>query len=79
MKMINVHAAKTQLSKILDEVAAGDEVILAKAGKPVAVLSPFRAKRRTRKFFQMEGEGWMAKDFRDTPPAFQNAFGTEAE
>ena len=37
---VNVHEAKTHLSRLLKRVAAGEEVIIAKAGKPVARLSP---------------------------------------
>ena len=40
-KMVNVHEAKTHLSRLLDEVAQGEEVILAKAGKPCAKIVPF--------------------------------------
>ena len=38
--IVNVHEAKTHLSRLLDRVAAGDEVTIAKAGKPVARLVP---------------------------------------
>jgi prevent-host-death family protein len=41
--IINIHEAKTHLSKIVDEVAAGAEVIIAKSGKPMARLSPIGA------------------------------------
>ena len=37
---VNVHQAKTHLSKLLDRAHAGEEIILAKAGKPYAVLGP---------------------------------------
>jgi prevent-host-death family protein len=37
---VNVHAAKTNLSALLDRVARGEEIVIAKAGKPVARLSP---------------------------------------
>ena len=40
---MNVHEAKTHLSRLLDRVAGGDEVVIAKAGKPVARLVPFNA------------------------------------
>ena len=40
LRVINVHEAKTHLSKILDEVYQGEEVILAKAGRPYAKLVP---------------------------------------
>lgn len=39
-RMVNVHEAKTHLSRLLDEVAAGDEIVLAKAGTPCARLVP---------------------------------------
>lgn len=40
-RIVNVHEAKTHLSRLLDRVARGDEVIIAKAGKPIARLIPF--------------------------------------
>ncbi len=40
MQTINIHAAKTQFSRLVDEAAAGAEIIIAKAGKPVARLVP---------------------------------------
>jgi prevent-host-death family protein len=40
-RVVNVHEAKTHLSRLLDEVQAGEEIILAKAGKPYARLVPF--------------------------------------
>ncbi len=38
MQTINIHAAKTQLSRLVDKAAAGEEIIIARAGKPVARL-----------------------------------------
>ncbi len=38
MRTINIHAAKTHLSRLVDEAAAGEEIILARAGKPIARL-----------------------------------------
>jgi prevent-host-death family protein len=51
MQTVNVHAAKTHFSRLLDQAAAGEEIIIAKAGKPVAKLVPLtpqhdRSKRR---------------------------------
>ena len=51
MQTVNVHAAKTHFSKLVDRAAAGEEIIIAKAGKPVAKLVPLtplhdRPKRR---------------------------------
>ena len=39
-RTVNVHEAKTHLSRLLDEVAAGEEIVLAKAGKPYARMVP---------------------------------------
>ena len=74
MRTINVHEAKTHLSRILEEIAAGDEVILAKAGKPMAVLSPYQQQKKKRRFFQMEGAIEIADDFSETPSDFRSAF-----
>ena len=48
MSTLNIHAAKTHFSRLIEEVAAGEEVLIAKAGKPVARLVPIGkpAKRR---------------------------------
>ena len=40
MQTVNVHAAKTHFSRLVDQAAAGEEIIIAKAGKPVAKLVP---------------------------------------
>jgi prevent-host-death family protein len=40
MQTVNIHAAKTHLSRLVDEAAAGDEIVIARAGKPVARLVP---------------------------------------
>ena len=48
MRFVNVHEAKTHLSRLLDEVAAGGEVVIAKAGKPVAKLVPIHTQDRRR-------------------------------
>lgn len=42
-KVINVHEAKTHLSRLLDRVAAGEEIVIAKAGKPIAKLTAVKA------------------------------------
>ncbi len=65
MKQVNVHEAKTHLSKLLDEVAAGEEIILAKAGKPVARIVPISARRPVR-LGGLKGKLKVSDDF-DTP------------
>ena len=46
MKTVNVHEAKTHLSRLLESVAEGDEIIIARAGKPIAKLVPLKSKPR---------------------------------
>jgi prevent-host-death family protein len=61
--VINIHQAKTHLSRIVDEVAAGAEVIIAKAGKPMARLSPIRASAKQKKLGQLKGKIRVPDDF----------------
>jgi prevent-host-death family protein len=42
MKTVNVHQAKTHLSKLLENVEAGEEIVIARSGKPVAKLVPLK-------------------------------------
>ena len=48
MTTINIHEAKTHFSKLLNRVMSGEEIIIAKAGKPIAVLSPFEPPNQPR-------------------------------
>lgn len=60
---VNVHKAKTHLSKLLERVALGEEVIIAKAGTPVAKLVPFDQQPQTRIFGSAKGEFTVSDDF----------------
>jgi prevent-host-death family protein len=67
MYQVNIHQAKTQLSKLVEEAAQGEEIIIAKAGKPMAKLVPLgHVERKPRKPGGMEGQIWVAEDF-DAP------------
>lgn len=68
MTTVNVHAAKSQLSRLLDAAAAGEEVIIAKAGKPVARLVPFTEKKEPRKLGTLAGKLHVPDDFDDPLP-----------
>jgi prevent-host-death family protein len=63
---VNVHDAKTQLSQLLLRISRGEEVIIARAGKPVARLIPFAAQPVRRAAGSAVGQVWMAPDF-DAP------------
>jgi prevent-host-death family protein len=66
MEVINVHAAKTHLSELLARVEAGEEIVLGRAGHPVARLIPFRPALAPRRFGGWRGRGWISDDF-DAP------------
>ena len=57
---VNTHEAKTTLSRLLALVEAGEEVVIARAGKPVARLVPAGARRR-RRFGTSRGKIWLAE------------------
>jgi len=65
---VNVHEAKTHLSRLLAKVAMGEEVIIAKAGKPVAKLVPIEEGRRKFQFGSAKGEFVVPDDFNDPLP-----------
>ena len=71
---INVHAAKTNFSKLLARVATGEEIVIAKAGKPVAKLVPVEGKKGERPIGIDKGKIWMAPDFDELPEDFLNLF-----
>jgi prevent-host-death family protein len=65
---VNIHEAKTHLSRLLERVAMGEEVVIAKAGKPVAKLVPVRKKPQKRVFGSARGEFIVPDDFNDPLP-----------
>ncbi len=72
---VNIHEAKTHLSKLLVRAALGEEVIIAKAGKPVARLVAIKDRKRKRPLGLAKGEIWVAEDFdAPLPPEIEEAF-----
>jgi prevent-host-death family protein len=68
MSIINIHAAKTQLSRLLDAVTAGEEVIIARAGKPVARLVPIAEDKPRRRLGTLNGKLTVPDNFDDPLP-----------
>ena len=68
MQTVNIHAAKTHLSRLLEAAAAGEEIIIAKAGTPIAKLGPLVAAtgRKKRHLGLLAGRVKIPKDF-DAP------------
>ncbi len=70
---VNVHEAKSQLSRLGELAWQGEEVIIAKAGKPFLNLVPYREERKPRRLGSMKGKIWVAPDFDETLPEFDEA------
>lgn len=66
MQTINIHEAKTHLSRLLEQVAGGDEIIIAKAGKAIARLVPLDAAPKKRQLGLLKGKLNVPDDF-DAP------------
>jgi len=67
-KAVNIHDAKTHLSRLVDRAAEGQEIIIAKAGKPMARLVPLESAARPKKFGLLKGRIWIADDFDEPLP-----------
>jgi prevent-host-death family protein len=67
--IVNIHEAKTQFSKLLQRVLAGEEIVIAKAGTPVARLVPYTPQPSQRLPGSARGKIWIAPDFNAPLPA----------
>jgi prevent-host-death family protein len=63
MKSVNIHEAKTHLSRLVERVQAGEEIIIAKAGQPAARLVPIEGARRPVKIGGLRGPTPVPEDF----------------
>ncbi len=75
MVVRNISQAKAELSALIAEVQKGNEVILAKAGQPVAKLVAYRGPTRPRTPGSMKGKIWIAPDFDVLPEDIAESFG----
>ena len=81
MHVTNISEAKASLSKLVEMVLNGEEVIIGKAGKPVARLVPYDHDNSPRDLSQgiWKGQVWMAEDFDTLPDDIMRAFTGEAD
>ena len=77
MKQVNIHEAKSQLSRLVEEVESGERIVIARAGEPVAVLVPYKAAVRRRRLGLFAGEAIIHADFDELPADIAAAFGVE--
>lgn len=75
MYLTNISEAKAQLSALIEKVPAGEEVIICKAGKPVAKLVRYERSEEARRPGALEGKIKIADDFDELPPDIAEGFG----
>ncbi len=75
MMMVTVTEAKANLSKLLAMVERGEEVVIGRAGRPVAELKAVAARPKKRVLGLGRGRGWMAPDFDEWPEEEARALG----
>jgi prevent-host-death family protein len=74
-KSVNIHEAKTHLSRLVERVEAGEEITLARAGRPVARIVPYNGLREPRKPGFWKDRVVIHPNFDDPLPEFDEAFG----
>lgn len=70
----NIYQAKTNLSKLIEKVLKGEEVVIAKAGKPVVKLTPYKDKMKPRKPGLWKGKVWISDDFNEESKEINRMF-----
>jgi len=65
---VNIYEAKAKLSKLVDLASQGEDIIIARNGKPAARLTTLKEEKRPILFGALEGKGWIAEDFDDPLP-----------
>jgi prevent-host-death family protein len=68
MPVVNVHQAKTHLSRLLERVQGGEEIVIGKSGKPIAKIVPFKPEAAPRKPGFLKGKVKIRKNFDDPLP-----------
>ena len=79
MKSVNIHEAKTHLSRLIQRAAAGEEIVIAKAGTPLAKLVPYTNTTEPRKPGRWRGKVRIADDFDALPDDIAAVFNGEAQ
>ena len=72
--VVNIHEAKTHFSRLIERVMEGEEVVIGKAGRPVARLVPYREEHAPRMPGGWEGQVRIFEDFDELPPEVAAAF-----
>ncbi|MFN7701789.1 MAG: type II toxin-antitoxin system Phd/YefM family antitoxin [Deltaproteobacteria bacterium] len=75
MRAINIQQAKTHLSRLVDEAQAGEDIVIAKAGRPCVRLVPVSADDAPRELGRLRGRIFIADDFDAPSPEIEAMFG----
>lgn len=74
-RQYNVHEAKTHFSRILQQVETGEEVVISRAGEPIAKVVPLRSKVNRTDYGSLRGQIHIPDDFDELPDDIAEAFG----
>lgn len=74
MQIINIHQAKTNFSKLVEKVQSGDEIVIGKAGKPVAKLVGYKKQTKPRKLGLLKGKITIPDNFDDEDEEINKLF-----
>lgn len=74
-KSVNIHEAKTHLSRLVERVEAGEEITICRAGRPVARIVAYAARREPRQPGFWKGRVVIKPNFDDPLPGFEEVFG----
>ena len=77
--VVNIHEAKTHFSRLVERAMRGEEVVIGKAGRPVARLVPYCKDDTPRVPGGWEGRVWIAEDFDELPAEVAAAFRGERQ
>jgi len=73
-EVVNMHQAKTSLSRLVERALAGEEVVIARNGEPLVKLVPVPKERTPRVPGRYKGKVWMAPDFEFTDAEIEELF-----
>lgn len=75
MRQVSIHDARSQLSRLREEVEGGERIVIARAGEPVAMLVPYKVAVKRRRLGQFAGEATLHADFDALPADIAAALG----
>lgn len=74
MQIFNTHQAKSQLSQLITMALAGEDIVIARAGKPTVKLSRYNAPKKNRTLDKFKGKIWTSPDFDDESDEINEMF-----